>query len=31
MSIAGTRAIRFKDLPDNLTVSRAYVHLFRQM
>jgi DNA-binding LytR/AlgR family response regulator len=30
-SVAGTRTIRFKDLPDNLTVSRAYAHLFRQM
>ena len=30
-SLAGTRAIRFKDLPDNLTVSRAYAHLFKQM
>ena len=30
-SIAGTRTIRFKDLPDNLTVSRAYAHLFKQM
>jgi DNA-binding LytR/AlgR family response regulator len=30
-SLAGTRIIRFKDLPDNLTVSRAYAHLFKQM
>jgi len=30
-SIAGTRTIRFKDLPDTLTVSRAYTHLFKQM
>jgi DNA-binding LytR/AlgR family response regulator len=30
-SIAGTRTIRFTDLPDNLTVSRAYAHLFKQM
>ena len=30
-SIAGTRTIRFKELPDNLTVSRAYTHLFKQM
>jgi DNA-binding LytR/AlgR family response regulator len=30
-SIAGTRTIRFKDIPDNLTVSRAYSHLFKQM
>jgi len=30
-SIAGTRTIRFKDLSDNLTVSRAYAHLFKQM
>jgi DNA-binding LytR/AlgR family response regulator len=30
-SLAGTRTIRFKDLPDNLTVSRAYAHLFKQM
>ena len=30
-SIAGTRTIRFKDLPDNLAVSRAYTHLFKQM
>ena len=30
-SLAGTRTIRFKDLPDTLAVSRAYTHLFRQM
>ena len=30
-SLAGTRTIRFKDLADNLTVSRAYTHLFKQM
>jgi len=30
-SIAGTHTIRFKDLSDNLTVSRAYTHLFKQM
>jgi len=30
-SIAGTHTIRFKDLPDDLTVSRAYTHLFKQM
>ena len=30
-SIAGTRTIRFKDLSDTLTVSRAYTHLFKQM
>jgi len=30
-SLAGTRVIRFKDLPDTLTVSRAYTHLFKQM
>ncbi len=30
-SLAGMRTIRFKDLPDNLTVSRAYAHLFKQM
>jgi DNA-binding LytR/AlgR family response regulator len=30
-SIAGTRTIRFKDLPDTLSVSRAYGHLFKQM
>jgi len=30
-SLAGTRTIRFKDLPDTLTVSRAYAHLFKQM
>jgi len=30
-SIAGTRTIRFRDLPDTLTVSRAYTHLFKQM
>ncbi|NTW58473.1 MAG: response regulator transcription factor [Nitrospirae bacterium] len=30
-SIAGTRTIRFKDLPDTLAVSRAYTHLFKQM
>ena len=30
-SLAGTRTIWFKDLPDTLTVSRAYTHLFKQM
>ncbi|MDA8100740.1 MAG: LytTR family DNA-binding domain-containing protein [Nitrospiraceae bacterium] len=30
-SIAGTLTIRFKDLPDQVTVSRAYAHLFKQM
>jgi len=30
-SVAGTYAIRFKDIPDHLTVSRAYAHLFKQM
>ena len=30
-SLAGTRTIRFRDLPDTLTVSRAYAHLFKQM
>jgi DNA-binding LytR/AlgR family response regulator len=30
-SVAGTHTIRFKDLPDHLTVSRAYAHLFKQM
>ncbi len=30
-SVAGTLTIRFKDLPDTLTVSRAYAHLFKQM
>jgi DNA-binding LytR/AlgR family response regulator len=30
-SIAGTRTIRFIDLQDTLTVSRAYTHLFKQM
>lgn len=30
-SVAGTLTIRFKDLPDHLTVSRAYAHLFKQM
>jgi DNA-binding LytR/AlgR family response regulator len=30
-SIAGTRTIRFKDLSESLTVSRAYAHLFKQM
>jgi DNA-binding LytR/AlgR family response regulator len=30
-SIAGTRTVRFKDIPDDLTVSRAYTHLFKQM
>jgi len=30
-SIAGTLEVRFKDIPDRLTVSRAYTHLFKQM
>jgi DNA-binding LytR/AlgR family response regulator len=30
-SLAGTRTVRFKDLPDTLAVSRAYTHLFKQM
>jgi DNA-binding LytR/AlgR family response regulator len=30
-SVAGTYTIRFKDIPDRLTVSRAYAHLFKQM
>jgi DNA-binding LytR/AlgR family response regulator len=30
-SVAGTCTIRFKDIPDHLTVSRAYAHLFKQM
>ena len=30
-SVAGTYTIRFKDIPDHLTVSRAYSHLFKQM
>ncbi len=30
-SVAGTFDIRFRDIPDRLTVSRAYAHLFKQM
>jgi len=30
-SLAGTRTIRFNDLPDTLAVSRAFTHLFKQM
>jgi len=30
-SVAGTLIIRFKNVPDQITVSRAYVHLFKQM
>jgi DNA-binding LytR/AlgR family response regulator len=30
-SVAGTYTIRFKDISDHLTVSRAYAHLFKQM
>lgn len=30
-SLAGTHTITFKDIPDHLTVSRAYSHLFKQM
>ncbi len=30
-SLAGTQAIRFKDIQDLLPVSRAYFHLFKQM
>lgn len=30
-SVAGTLAIRFRAIPDQLTVSRAYAHLFKQM
>lgn len=30
-AVAGTSSIRFKDIPDTLTVSRAYSHLFKQM
>jgi DNA-binding LytR/AlgR family response regulator len=30
-SVAGTFVIRFRDIPDHLTVSRAYAHLFKQM
>jgi DNA-binding LytR/AlgR family response regulator len=30
-SVAGTYTIRFRDIPDRLTVSRAYAHLFKQM
>jgi DNA-binding LytR/AlgR family response regulator len=30
-SVAGTCSIRFRDIPDNLAVSRAYAHLFKQM
>lgn len=30
-AVAGTSSIRFKDIPDTLTVSRAYAHLFKQM
>jgi DNA-binding LytR/AlgR family response regulator len=30
-SLAGKLAIRLKDLPETLTVSRTYAHLFKQM
>ncbi len=30
-SLSGSATIKFKDIPDQLTVSRAYVHLFKQM
>jgi DNA-binding LytR/AlgR family response regulator len=30
-SIAGTLKIKFKDIDDDLSVSRAYAHLFKQM
>jgi DNA-binding LytR/AlgR family response regulator len=30
-SVAGTLVIRFKTIPDQITVSRAYAHLFKQM
>jgi len=30
-SLAGNLVIRLKDLPETLTVSRSYAHLFRQM
>ena len=30
-SLAGKLAIRLKDLPETLTVSRSYAHLFKQM
>jgi DNA-binding LytR/AlgR family response regulator len=30
-SLAGTHTITFKDIPDHLTVSRAYSQLFKQM
>lgn len=30
-SVAGTLVIRFKDIPDQITVSRAYAQLFKQM
>ena len=30
-TLLGTLDVRFKDIPDQLTVSRAYIHLFKQM
>lgn len=30
-SVAGTSLIRFRDIPDQITVSRAFSHLFKQM
>ncbi len=30
-SLSGSATVRFKDIPDQLTVSRAYSHLFKQM
>ena len=30
-SVAGTLTIHFKTIPDQITVSRAYTHLFKQM
>jgi hypothetical protein len=29
--LAGNLVIRLKDLPETLTVSRSYAHLFKQM
>ncbi len=30
-SLSGGYTVKFKDIPDHLTVSRAYAHLFKQM
>ncbi len=30
-SLSGGATVKFKDIPDQLTVSRAYAHLFKQM